>query len=212
MEFDIASYIKQLSVSILPFLMAVTIHEVSHGYAAYMLGDDTAKRMGRLTLNPFAHIDIFGLIFLLITRLFGWAKPVPVDFSKLRLKKYGPAIVSFAGPLSNFILAIVSAIFLKLVMNSGQGDNLFANYFMEPIFYMLLYSVQINIALGTFNLIPILPMDGGRILQAFLPYDIAYRYSQTERYGFFIILLLLITGVVGKIIFPIIDFFIKLLL
>jgi Zn-dependent protease len=212
MDFDIARYIKELSVSFIPFLLAVVAHEVSHGYAAYFLGDDTAKRAGRLTLNPFAHIDILGLLFLLITRLFGWAKPVPVDFSRLRNKRYGPAIVSFAGPFANFILAVISALLLKAMSNLQVEEGSSMVFFIEPVFYMLLYSVQINIALGVFNLFPILPMDGGRILQSFLPYRMAYKYASTERYGFFIILLLVISGLVGRIIFPMINFFTTILL
>lgn len=212
MDFDISSYLKQLSVSIVPFFMAVTLHEVSHGYAAYLLGDDTAKRAGRLTLNPFAHIDIIGLLFLLITRLFGWAKPVPVDFSRLKYKKYGPAIVSFAGPFTNFVLAFFSGLILKSIAGIEFNNGSLGYFFLEPISYMLLYSVQINISLGIFNLLPILPMDGGRILQSLLPYEMAYRYGQTERYGFFIILILLLTGVVGMIIYPAINFFMKLFL
>ncbi|MCA1927880.1 MAG: site-2 protease family protein [Calditerrivibrio sp.] len=212
MDFDISSYLKQLSVSILPFFMAVTLHEVSHGYAAYLLGDDTAKRAGRLTLNPFAHIDIVGLLFLLITRLFGWAKPVPVDLSRLKYKKYGPAIVSFSGPLANFVLAFLSGLLLRSIVGIEVDKGSWEKFFLEPIGYMLLYSVQINIALGVFNLLPILPMDGGRILQSFLPYQMAYKYGQTERYGFFIILILLLTGVVGMIIYPVMNFFIKLFL
>lgn len=212
MDFNIAGYIKQLSISLIPFLFAVVVHEVSHGYAAYFLGDDTAKRAGRLTLNPFAHIDILGLLFLLITRLFGWAKPVPVNFSRLRNKRYGPAVVSFAGPFANFALAIISAMLLKVLSNIEVEEGSKMIFFTEPIFYMLLYSVQINIALGVFNLFPILPMDGGRILQCFLPYNLAYRFAATERYGFIIILLLLMSGVIGRIIFPIINFFTTLLL
>lgn len=210
MDFDIEEILKQLSVTIVPFFLAVTIHEVSHGYAAYMLGDRTAKDMGRLTLNPFAHIDIFGLLFLLITQLFGWAKPIPVNFSRLRNKKYGPAIVGFAGPFSNFVMAVISAIMLNIIANMGIMD--YNRYIFEPITYMLFYSVQINIVLGVFNMIPVLPLDGGRILQSFLPYRAAYSFARTERYGFFIILLLVITGAVRFIIHPIIDFFMKILL
>jgi Zn-dependent protease len=210
MDFDIQGILKQLSVTIVPFFLAVTVHEVSHGYAAYLLGDRTAKDAGRLTLNPFAHIDIFGLLFLLITRLFGWAKPIPVDFSKLKYKKYGPAIVGFAGPFSNFVMAILAAFLLQIIMRYNAVE--YNRFVFEPISYMLFYGVQINIVLGVFNLIPILPLDGGRILQSFLPYRLAYSYAQTERYGFFIILILIITGAIRHVIYPIINFFMKILL
>lgn len=208
--FDINLILKQISVTLVPFFLAVTIHEVSHGYAAYFLGDRTAKDMGRLTLNPFAHIDIFGLLFLLITQLFGWAKPIPVDFSRLKNRKYGPALVAFAGPFSNFALAIISAILLKMFVNFHVVE--YNRFIFEPISYMLFYSVQINIVLGIFNMIPILPLDGGRILQSFLPYRMAYSFAQMERYGFIIILILVITGAIRYIIYPVIDLFMKILL
>lgn len=195
----------------LPFLFAITIHEASHGYAAYFLGDDTAKRNGRLTLNPIAHIDILGLLFLFLTRLFGWAKPVPVDFTKLRNRKYGPAIVALAGPFSNFVMAIISAVIFH-ILSSISFPIEFSQYFMKPVILMFVFSVQINIALGVFNLIPILPLDGGRVLQQFLPLNMAYKYSKTERYGFFIILILIVTDVISKVIFPVINFILVLLL
>jgi len=211
MGFDINSFFRDLSIMALPFLFAITIHEASHGYAAYFLGDDTAKRHGRLTLNPIKHIDIFGLIFLFVTRLFGWAKPVPVDFSRLKNKKYGPAVVAFAGPLSNFLLAVISAIFFH-ILTSIHFSPVILEKVIKPIAMMLVFSVQINVALGIFNLIPILPLDGGRILQSFLPLNAAYKYSQSERYGFLIIIFLLITNIIDNIIFPIINFFIRLLI
>jgi len=211
MGFDINTFFRDLSIMALPFLFAITIHEASHGYAAYFLGDDTAKRHGRLTLNPIKHIDIFGLIFLFVTRLFGWAKPVPVDFTRLKYRKFGPAVVAFAGPLSNFFLAIFSAILFH-VLTSVYFSPVILEKVIKPVAMMLVFSVQINIALGIFNLIPILPLDGGRILQSFLPLNAAYKYSQSERYGFLIIIFLLITNIIDKLIFPIINFVIRLLI
>lgn len=211
MGFDFNNFLREVSIMALPFLFAITIHEASHGYAAYFLGDDTAKRHGRLTLNPIAHIDILGLLFLFLTRLFGWAKPVPVDFTKLRNRKYGPAIVALAGPFSNFVMALISAIIFHILSRISFPAE-FSTYFVKPIILMFVFSVQINVALGVFNLIPILPLDGGRILQQFLPLNLAYKYSQTERYGFFIILILIITDVVSKVIYPVINFILVLLL
>ncbi|MBZ4643444.1 MAG: hypothetical protein PWQ25_721 [Deferribacteres bacterium] len=211
MGFDINSFFRDLSIMALPFLFAITVHEASHGYAAYFLGDDTAKRHGRLTFNPLKHIDIMGLLFLFLTRLFGWAKPVPVDFTRLKYRKYGPAVVAFAGPLSNFVMAIVSSVLFN-ILTSIDFNPFVASKIVKPIVLMLIFSVQINIALGIFNLIPILPLDGGRILQSFLPLNAAYKYSRTEKYGFFIILGLLITNVIDTVIFPIINFFIRLLI
>ncbi|KAA0259179.1 site-2 protease family protein [Deferribacter autotrophicus] len=209
--FDINSFLRDLSIAIVPFLLAVTVHEASHGYAAYFLGDDTAKRAGRLTLNPFVHIDIFGLLCLLITRLFGWAKPVPVNFNVVARKKYGVAIVAAAGPVANFLVAIFSAILYHIVSSIHTSNPLMIKI-LFPITMMLIFSVQINIALGVFNLIPIPPLDGGRILQSFLPVDKQVKFAQLERYGFIIILLLIITHVVDYVIFPIIHFFVRLLI
>ena len=210
MEFDIAKYIRELSIAFVPFLFAVTIHEFSHGFTAYKFGDNTAKLAGRLTLNPFAHIDIVGLLFLLITRLFGWAKPVPVNFNNLNNKKYGILCVAAAGPISNFITAIISAIILQL-LSSMSFENIKIFHIFEAITYMFYFSVQINIALGIFNLIPILPLDGGRILQALLPPAKAISFSRLEPYGIIIVLLLLITNVVDYFIVPVIRFLVNLL-
>ena len=210
MHIDVAEYIRQLAISFVPFLFAITIHEVSHGFAAYLLGDDTAKRQGRLTLNPFAHIDIFGLLFLLVTRLFGWAKPVPVNFRNLK-HRHGMAIVALAGPVSNVLLALVSALIFNLVKGINF-ESVTTLKIMTPVAYMLIYSVQINIALAVFNLIPVLPLDGGRVLHDFLPPNQALSFGRTERYGFVIILVLIILGVTDKVIVPIIQSLVSLLI
>jgi len=210
MDFDINSILRELSIAAVPFLMAITVHEASHGFAAYMLGDDTAKRAGRLTLNPFKHLDILGLLVLFVTRLFGWAKPVPVNFANLNNKKYGPAIVSAAGPAANFLMAIFSSLLYHVIINIPASPEI-SKTVLTPLAYMAFFSIQINIALGIFNLIPIPPLDGGRILQAFLPLNAAYKFSRIEQYGFIIIILLLLTNVVDKVIFPIIRVFVILL-
>ncbi len=213
MDFNINEYLRFLTLAIVPFMLAITVHEFSHGMSAYLLGDDTAKKAGRLTLNPFAHVDIMGLLFLIITRLFGWAKPVPVNYGRLYKKtKYGPAIVAVAGPLSNLVLAILSSIALKMLysMQFEQGSTLLK--VMLPVAGMLRLSININVALFIFNLLPLPPLDGGRIVENLLPYDKAVAYAKLERYGFLILLVLFISGGINYILMPFMTFFLNILL
>lgn len=209
-DFNIQEIIRFITLAIVPFLFAVTVHEAMHGFVADKLGDNTARVMGRLTLNPIAHIDPFGLLFLMVTQLFGWAKPVPVNFSKIR-HKYGTALVAAAGPLSNLALAIISVLVAKLFEMAVINFNISATIY-KPIVMMLSYSIQINIVLFVFNLIPILPLDGGRILSNFLPREQAIRFSETEKFGFIIILLLSLTGLIRYIIMPPINFIYSILM
>ena len=190
----------QLFLMIIPFLLAVVIHEVSHGYAAYKLGDNTAKFMGRLTLNPIAHIDLVGTIilplFLLIAHspvLFGWAKPVPVNFFNLRNPKKDSAYVALAGPLSNILMAVGFAIIYHIF------SLMPIPYVQQPVLLTCVYGVQLNLIFAFFNLIPILPLDGGRILAAFIPSKWAYEFSKIEPYGMYIVIGLIFLGVFNLI-------------
>lgn len=209
-DFNIQEIIRFITLAIVPFLFAVTVHEAMHGFVADKLGDNTARVMGRLTLNPIAHIDPLGLLFLLVTQLFGWAKPVPVNFSKIR-HKYGTAIVAAAGPLSNLALAIISVLVAKLFEMAVIHFHISATIY-KPVVMMISYSIQINIVLFVFNLIPILPLDGGRILANFLPREQAIKFGETERFGFIIILLLSLTGLIRYIIMPPINFIYSILM
>jgi Zn-dependent protease len=196
-DFNIISFLAL----IIPLLVAVTFHEVAHGYAALLMGDPTARRAGRLTLNPVPHLDIFGSLLLpLILKLsaspilFGYAKPVPVNFGNLRPYRAGVIAVSVAGVVTNFILAAGSAVALRLL---GATMHLWQSALWEPLFLflanLLVYSVIINIVLACFNLIPIPPLDGGRIITALLPHSLQRQFARIEPFGILILLVLLFT-------------------
>ena len=191
-------------------LFAVTVHEYAHGYIAYRRGDSTAKMMGRLTLNPIAHIDVVGSILipaalmLLGLPAFGWAKPVPVDFSRLRHPKRDMLWVAAAGPASNFVMALFWASMIKLAVTVPS-------IYSEPLSLMGQAGVMINVVLMVLNLLPLPPLDGGRIAVSLLPNRLADQYAQIERYGFIILLVLLATGVLATVMEPFINALITLI-
>ena len=180
----------QLLLSIIPALLCITLHELSHGAAAYLLGDNTAKNAGRLTLNPIRHLDIWGLAMMVICK-FGWAKPVPVNMYNFKDPKKGMAITALAGPVSNFIIAAVflflyGLVFTPLTMSRG--------FISGAVLEMVATTAYLSLALGIFNLIPISPLDGSKVLFSVLPdsaYDTLMRY---ERYGMIVLILLVATG------------------
>ena len=192
-------------------VFSIVFHEVAHGRVALWRGDTTARDAGRLTLNPIPHIDIFGTIifplFLILTGssfLFGWAKPVPVNPFRLRESKKDMAIVGASGPASNLLLAFIASIFFKMLYQSLGSEH--------ALTQALLFAVIINVVLAVFNLIPIPPLDGSRIVTALLPEELAIQYSRIERYGFLIILGLFILGIMQIILWPIVNFFLVLIL
>jgi Zn-dependent protease len=200
------SGLQRLSVQFVPFLFAVVIHEFGHGYVAKRFGDNTAEEAGRLTLNPVPHIDILGtLIFPIINMvsgmsvMFGWAKPVPIDPRRFSSARKGLFFVSFAGPAFNFMASLLSAVGLLLWVRLVSKEN----YLFEPITLMLNISVIINFGLGFFNLIPIPPLDGSKMLESFLPTHLAIRYERLSKYGFAILLLLLFSGAIRYIAIPV---------
>jgi len=181
-------------------LLAIIIHEFSHGYAAYLLGDNTAKNSGRLTLNPIKHIDLVGFIFLLIFR-FGWAKPVPINSYNFKNRKRGIFIVSLAGPISNFVVALA----ISFVISSNIINN-------QLLFNILLIALWYNLMLGVFNLIPLPPLDGSKVLASLLPSKIEYYFYKYEKYLYLILIVLLLTDSIDKILTPMINFCLNLLL
>jgi len=190
-------------------LWALSIHEFAHGYVAYKLGDPTPKFAGRLTLNPLAHIDIVGFIALFLVH-FGWAKPVPINprnFVKVSSWRKGEILVSLAGPLANFISALLCILFLK-----HFPFHLLPESLSNPIFLMFKYSTFINAAFGVFNLIPIPPLDGSKILEAVLPYNAWLEYKKIEPYGPIILIILVISPVINWILVPIVNGIIKVML
>lgn len=197
-----------VSVLIIPVLFAIVLHEVAHGWIAKLLGDPTAERLGRLTLNPIKHIDPIGTILvpgLLILSntgfVFGWAKPVPVTWENLRHPKRDMALVALAGPGANLIMALMWALIAML------GGALPADYSWagEPLIFMGLGGILANVLLMVFNLLPLPPLDGGRVAVGLLPGPWAWRLSRVEPFGFFILLGLLLLGVLGTVVWPVAD-------
>ncbi len=192
---------QRIAVWALPVLFAITVHEVAHGWVARRLGDPTAMMMGRLTLNPIKHIDpvgtllIPGVLLLLGGFVFGWAKPVPVTWENLRSPKRDMALVAAAGPMANFVMALIWALVMKVgVLFSGSLD-----WIAIPLIYMGGAGISINIILMVLNLLPLPPLDGGRVVTGLLPGHLAWKFSRIEPYGFFILLALLATGALAYI-------------
>lgn len=184
--------LAKISIMLVPALLAVTLHEVAHGYIAERFGDPTARLLGRLTLNPLKHLDPIGTLALLFFG-FGWARPVPINYQNLRRPKQDMIWVALAGPVTNFSLAILSALFLRaLVAASGllPGENSTLLRMMEPMALMAGFSIYINVILGVFNLVPIPPLDGGRVMTGLLPQRQADALAKLEPFGFVIIIFL----------------------
>lgn len=205
------SIIQKVSVYIIPLIFAITLHESAHAYVAYKHGDPTAKLLGRLSVNPLHHIDLLGTILfpligiILGGFIFGWAKPVPINFGKLHNPKRDLFWVALAGPLANFAMALIWALLLKL---SVYLDT----YFGTPVSLMAQAGISINISLMILNLLPILPLDGGRIVFSLLPNQQATTFAKAEPYGMWILIFLLLVGGLTYIIQPIYSVIVHLIL
>lgn len=209
---DIAAIIQKITILTPPILLAVTLHEMAHGWVAYRFGDPTAKLLGRLTLNPIKHLDPIGTLVFFMTQAIGWAKPVPVNPANFKNPRKDMIWVSLAGPGANILLAVVSAMILRNLSGVLLPILKGPSYLAKPLIYMIIVSVQINIGLAVFNLIPIPPLDGSKILYGILPKSLARHYEGLEKYGFILILILVFTGVTGRIIVPVIIYLNNLLL
>lgn len=205
--------IQKLAIFVLPLIFAITVHETAHGWVAKQLGDNTAHMLGRLTLNPLKHIDPVGTIlvplalYLMTGYPFGWAKAVPVDWRNLHHPKRDMGYVALAGPAANLLMALLwtMMIYLGLLLLKALPQ------FAVPLLFMGVAGVLINAVLMTLNLLPILPLDGGRILSALLPVKQAQLYARTEAFGLIVVVLLVVTGLLGAILQPMVEFTIKLL-
>jgi Zn-dependent protease len=217
------SFAQYLAVLAIPLLLAVTFHELAHGWVANRLGDGTAREAGRLSLNPLRHLDFVGSLAVPVTLIvlhapfvFGWAKPVPVDFRRLRRPKEDMVWVALAGPATNLAIAVASSIALhglgaldpQIAQHAHAGGG---NPLLMPLYWMCLFSLQINIVLAVFNCLPLPPLDGGRVLVGVLPRGAARQVARIEPYGFFIVIALLAAGIVSKLILQPIHFLINLL-
>jgi len=206
--------IQQIAIMAVPVLMAVTFHEVAHGYVADFFGDHTARDAGRLTLNPLKHLDLFGTAVFFITRIIGWAKPVPINPNNLANPRQNMLWIAAAGPAANLALAIISAIIyhlLTFVPMSFMGPLIVSKVIL-PLTMMVKVSVIINLALGFFNLIPIPPLDGSKILSNLLPPRPSMLMARIEPYGFIILMLLVFSNAINLFIIPVISFFSQMMI
>lgn len=191
-------------------LFCLSVHEFAHAFTAYKLGDRTQKAMGRLTLNPFSHIDIAGFICIALFG-FGWGKPVMIDDRNFKNKAAGNALTAFAGPCSNIIMAILFTIILKILLITGVVLPTINSVVGSIILNMLILTIQFNVVFAIFNLIPIPPFDGSRILYFFLPAKGREYMYKIEQYSFIIVLVILVTGIGSKLVSPIVNFVLGLL-
>lgn len=211
MEFE--AILRLVALYAIPGIFAITLHEAAHGYAARHFGDPTAHRAGRITLNPVRHVDPIGTLLVPVVILavsggkyaFGWAKPVPVNFAALHNPKRDMLWVAAAGPGANLVMAVLWALVVKM------AEVIPVNYFTEPMVFMARGGIIINAVLMVLNLLPLPPLDGGRIAVSLLPRSLAYRFALVEPYGMIIIIVLMFLGVLGSLLLPVVGGFLGVL-
>lgn len=208
MPMDELSMAGRIAIWALPIIFAITVHEVAHGWVASKLGDHTAKSLGRLTLNPIKHMDLIGTIIVPAVLLvmggfmFGWAKPVPVNWRNLNKPKRDMVYVAIAGPLANLLMALAWGVLMKIGYLLGSLNE----FISTPLIYMAYAGIHINIILMVLNLLPILPLDGGRVLAGLLPNRASFQFSKLERFGIPILIVIIAMGWLSKILSPPIYF------
>jgi Zn-dependent protease len=214
-----AETLQKLIIAAPAMIVAIALHEVSHGYVAFRLGDPTAKLLGRLTLNPIAHIDLFGTIIMPILLytltdgrfMFGYAKPVPINPMNFKKPRQGMAISAAAGPITNIVLAFASFLIMNILFPlASLLPDIVAETVFKPIILVLQASIYWNVVLGVLNMIPIPPLDGGRVLTGMLPSKQAMLFSKIEPFGFIIVLVLFYTGIASLFIMPVVVLFLKI--
>lgn len=208
----VQEFLQRTLLLVPPVLLALTVHECAHAWVANRLGDPTAKMLGRVTFNPIKHLDPIGTLMLFFSGLFGWAKPVPINPRNFSNISRDIIMVSVAGPLSNLFLAALSALVYKALIITGPSLLGAMPNVVWPLFTMLELSIRINVALAVFNMIPIPPLDGSKVLGNLLPANQAFAWAKFEQYGFFVLLLLIVTGALHKFISPVIFVMVGLLM
>ncbi|MFZ3073286.1 MAG: site-2 protease family protein [Thermodesulfobacteriota bacterium] len=204
---DFLDYFRVLLLKAPVILLALTVHEYAHAWVAKRRGDNTAYMLGRVTLNPIKHLDLVGTIMLFFSGLFGWAKPVPVNPRNFKNPSRDMMVVSIAGPLANIVLAAVFAVIYSVMSSAAQySEALLNSGFFVPLFFMVKVGIYINVGLAIFNMLPIPPLDGSKVLYHFLPANAALGYSRIEPYGFFILLFFIVTGALDKVMGPIVYY------
>lgn len=207
---DIPHMLTTVAIALLPVALAIICHEVAHGWVAWRLGDPTAKILGRLTLNPIKHIDPTGLAVFVLTAItapfiIGWAKPVPVQAKYFKNPRYGMMLVAFAGPLTNFLLALLFALAFRVLLSFISPYESSLSTPMQIALTMASIGISVNCTLAVFNLMPVPPLDGSHIISGLLPETLARAYWGLARFGLLLVILLVASGAFGKILWPVVD-------